>query len=97
MANYCVERRHNALSARLVVDKNKIISLIFTYCMKVAKSASQRVASLNMAQIFSGLHVAFAELSNDSKARVLFTKKVETGGGSVMIARPGAFFGLKGA
>jgi hypothetical protein len=65
--------------------------------MKVVKPAFQRRAPINMAQIFSGLHVAFAELSNDSKARILFTKKVESGGGSVMIARPGAFFGLKGA
>jgi hypothetical protein len=65
--------------------------------MKVVKQAFQRIAPINMAQIFSGLHVAFAELSNDSKARILFTKKVESGGGSVMKARPGAFFGFKGA
>lgn len=64
--------------------------------MKALKPAFQRIAPINMAQIFSGLHVAFAELPNDSKARILFTKKVESGGGSVMVARPGAFFGSKG-
>lgn len=64
---------------------------------KQSLSMIQRIAPTKMAKIFSGLHVAFAELSNDSKARILFTKKVESGGGSVMVARPGAFFGSKGA
>ena len=49
-----------------------------------------------MANYFSGVHLALADLSSDSKARVLFTKQVKTGGGNVMVPRPGAFFGCKG-
>lgn len=49
-----------------------------------------------MKQIFVGLKMAFAELSSDSKARVLFTKQISERGGSVMVPRPGAFFGKKG-
>ena len=51
---------------------------------------------MGMKQIFVGLKMAFAELSTDSKARVLFSKQVTERGGSVMIPRPGAFFGKKG-
>jgi hypothetical protein len=49
-----------------------------------------------MKQIFVGLKMAFAELSSDSKARVLFSKQVTERGGFVMKPRPGAFFGKKG-
>ena len=52
---------------------------------------------LRMKQIFVGLKMAFAELSSDSKARVLFTKQISERGGSVMVPRPGVFFGKKGA
>ena len=53
--------------------------------------------SYNMANYFSGVNLALAELSSDSKARVLFTNQVCAGGGSVMTPRPGAFFGSKGS
>ena len=53
--------------------------------------------SYNMANYFSGVNLALAELSSDSKARALFTNQVCAGGGSVMTPRPGAFFGSKGS
>lgn len=64
--------------------------------MRLATGGHHRSIKSKMANIFSGLHVAFAELSSDSKARILFTKQVNAGGGSVMVPRPGAFFGGKG-
>ena len=50
-----------------------------------------------MAKIFAGIQVAFAELSSDSKTRSLLSKQVVARGGEVMVPRPSAFFGNKGA
>ena len=64
--------------------------------MRAALQLVKSTRPANMANYFSGVHLALADLSSDSKARVLFTKQVKTGGGNVMIPRPGAFFGCKG-
>ena len=64
--------------------------------MRAAIVNSHRNISSNMTHFLSGVRIAFAELSSDSKPRVLFTKQVTAAGGSVMAPRPGAFFGSKG-